>query len=237
MEIKGKNVWCFAAHADDETLGCGGTLNKIWRDNIIWSTVFTDGVGARYLEGSEPAHKPEVPKEGQFEEAKERSQSWQEARQVLGIRNGHVAGIYLDNMMDQYSTLKVAKNIEGCIEQIDPDIVFTHFRDDLNVDHQKVSQATYVALRPQPGQKCKMILEYETPSSTEYSQYDFNPNVFVDVTDHYEAKLEAFEKYEKEGRQYPHPRSRMALANRMAYWGSMIGVDFAEAFVCRRMII
>lgn len=238
MEIKSKNIWCFAAHADDETLGCGGTINKLWRENTIHSTAFTNGVGARYLSGSEPVHKPVILKEGEHEEAQERLKSWEKAQKILGIKGGPFqVGNYLDNMMDQYPTLRVAKDVESCLEHMDPDIVFTHFRDDLNVDHQKVSEATYVALRPQPGQKCKMILEYEISSSTEYSQYDFNPNVFVDITDQIETKIEAFQQYEKEGRAYPHPRSIQSIMNRAAYWGSCVGVNFAEAFVCRRMII
>ncbi len=238
INIENKNIWCFSAHADDETLGCGGAIHKLSKTNEIWTTTFTNGVGARYLTGYEPIHKPSILRSGEANAAASRVENQNEAGKILGIKSS-ATFIYLDNMMDQCSTLSVAKNIEEtCLKSLDPDIVFTHFRGDLNVDHQKVSEATYVALRPQPGQRCKLILEYSVASSTEYSVTDFNPNFFIELSkENADAKIEAFKQYEKESREFPHPRSPKAILNQMMYWGSYIGAEYAEPFVCRRAII
>ena len=40
--------------------------------------------------------------------------------------------------------------------------------------------------------------------------------------------------YEPELREYPHPRSLRALAERAAYWGSVVGGTAVEPFVVLR---
>ncbi len=43
--------------------------------------------------------------------------------------------------------------------------------------------------------------------------------------------------YDSEVFEYPHPRSLKALENRAAFWGSQVGLKYAEPFELIRQII
>ena len=63
----------------------------------------------------------------------------------------------LDNKLDTYPLLKIVKIIEKYIKKFKPDIIYTHFNNDLNIDHQIVNQAVLTACRPQKNSSVKNI--------------------------------------------------------------------------------
>ena len=110
----------------------------------------------------------------------------------------------------------------------------------MNVDHQRVAEATLVACRPQPGHPVKRILQFEVPSSTEWApgwRRWFEPQYFVDITDTLGAKLDAMACYVEEVRDFPHPRSLEAIQALAQWRGASVGLRAAEAFVCVRSIV
>ena len=80
----------------------------------------------------------------------------------------------------------------------------------------------------------KHLLSYYVNSSTEWgnllTKQPFNPNVFVDISKTINKKLDAMDAYLTELREYPHPRSRKGLQNSAAYFGNMVGIEYAEPF-------
>ena len=50
--------------------------------------------------------------------------------------------------MDSYPRLFIIKKIENILKNYKPEIVFTHYFEDLNIDHQIVSYSTITACRP-----------------------------------------------------------------------------------------
>ena len=78
------------------------------------------------------------------------------------------------------------------------------------------------------------------PSSTEWAfgqfQPAFRPNVFVDISTTLETKVQAMGVYESEARSFPHPRSPQALRAIARRWGSVVGVEYAEAFELIRLM-
>jgi LmbE family N-acetylglucosaminyl deacetylase len=124
--------------------------------------------------------------------------------------------------------------LEQWLPKYAPDIVYTHFAGDINADHRRVSEAVRVACRPYAAPSVHRLLEFYTPSSSEWGDA-FKPNVYVDISDHIAAKTEAMLKhYESEMRPFPHPRSSISLANTAAFWGSHVGYAAAEPFVLVR---
>src|SRR6184192_3979679 len=79
---------------------------------------------------------------------------------------------------------------------------------------------------------------HSTPSSTEWTASGragaFAPNVFVDISDELDRKLDAMRCYESELRPPPHPRSLRSLEQRAAYWGSVANMPAAEALALLR---
>jgi LmbE family N-acetylglucosaminyl deacetylase len=105
----------------------------------------------------------------------------------------------------------------------------------LNVDHRLTYQAVLTAARPMAGETVREIYSFEIPSSTEWNPPRiFAPNVFIDIEDSIEKKIEAFKMYETEVREFPHPRSPEALRVIAKRWGVISGLKFAEPFILVR---
>ena len=57
---------------------------------------------------------------------------------------------FQDNQLDKVPLLKIIQKIEDQIRKIKPDLIFTHFENDLNLDHQIINRAVITATRPKP---------------------------------------------------------------------------------------
>lgn len=123
--------------------------------------------------------------------------------------------------------------VEMWMAEYRPDIVYTHHGGDINADHRTLHKAVMVACRPYAAPSVRSIRTFHTPSSTEWGS-GFEPNLFIDISDHIDAKLAAMAFYESELRPEPHPRSLEYLRARAAVWGSEAGFRYAEAFRVER---
>jgi len=134
--------------------------------------------------------------------------------------------------------LSIVKKIEGIISSIRPEIIFTHFPDDLNIDHFITSKATVTASRPIKNNSfIKKIIFFETLSSSEWTMKTrFNPNLYVDISKQIKSKIKAFQNYKSEIRKFPHPRSIKAIIALSNVRGSEVSVIHAEAFQVFRSI-
>ena len=65
----------------------------------------------------------------------------------------------------------------------------------------------------------------------------FEPNLFIDISDFWQLKLNALESYNSEIREYPHSRSYKGIENLSKYRGNQVGLKYAEAFEIIRRII
>ena len=169
MRQSKKKVLVIAAHADDDALGCGGTLAKLASQGYeIHAIYFTDGVSAR---------KKDKDLEKKILSRKKDSVK---ASKILGIKTIKNFS-YPDNQLDTVPLLKITRNIEKVISTIKPDILFTHYENDLNIDHQIISKAVITATRPTPKSKIKKIFLFETLSSTEW-KYSIKKQQFNLIT-------------------------------------------------------
>jgi LmbE family N-acetylglucosaminyl deacetylase len=160
---------------------------------------------------------------------------------TLGVHNLVLVGLP-DQRLDTLSLLDVIAPIEQCIEDLQPDVVLTHFGGDVNEDHRLVSRATMVATRPVPGTPVKRVCAFEIPSSTDWAPpvpgSVFAPNLFVDISGTLETKLTAMkayaDTYRSEVRPFPHPRSMEALTAYAQRSGAVSGLLAAEPFMLLR---
>ena len=169
-------------------------------------------------------------------------------REAMACRAGTLIGIkdffFLclpDNKMDSIDFLDIVQQLEPYLEQIMPDIIYTHHAGDLNIDHRLTHQAVMTACRPQPDFCVSAILCFEIPSSTEWQPPDSNiafcPNWYVDISDTFDIKTAALKEYASEIRQWPHARSIEAVHSLNRWRGASVGVNAAEAFVLARHIM
>ena len=147
-----------------------------------------------------------------------------------------------DNRFDSVDLLDLIKVVEKEVNEFNPEIVFTHHLGDLNIDHELTSKAVTTAVRPLPNEPLRMLLTFETPSSTEWQIAEphvaFLPQLFISLSKvNLVAKQNAIQAYKYECRDYPHPRSVQALEVIARRWGTVIGTEYAEAFHLVRWVV
>jgi LmbE family N-acetylglucosaminyl deacetylase len=222
-------VLVLAPHADDETLGCGGTIARLTDEG---HDVF---VGLVTGHGSEP--HPLYSREG-FDTVRT---ELERAAGVLGVK-GIVTEELPTVLVPDLPKYQVNAAVDRIIKHVAPDRLFVPFPFDLHRDHREIHHAASIAWRPylESGRAIREVLCYEVPTETHlnipYVEPAFVPNVWFDITGQIDRKIEAFECYESQVQPSPLPRSPTALRALAAWRGSQIGVAAAEAFVLVRAI-
>ncbi len=232
------------AHADDETLGMGGTFAALAHTETVSVGTFTDGVSSRHDATSGQARQ----RKNHFLHAINTlarvvddwnvlpSGSWL----VRGDNgSGWMYGNFPDQRLDEVGLIELTAHVTLMLERFKPTVIYTHHPGDLNIDHRRVAEAVLVATRPGGSYPVKDVYAMEVPSSTEWTfgtTTTFTPNVFVNIGATLTTKLQAFQCYRDELRESPHPRSLAMLVARAAYWGSVSGYAYAEAFQLLRSL-
>jgi LmbE family N-acetylglucosaminyl deacetylase len=214
-----------AAHADDEALGCGGTIARHVAEGCKVHVVFmADGVTSP--PGAERA------------ELQARLSAARRAQVILGVSHIHSFGLP-DNRMDSLPLLEVIRQLEPVIEELRPHLVYTHHHGDLNVDHRITHQAVMTACRPVPGHSVKEIRCFEVLSNTEWGApafAPFEPQIFTDISAYMDVKRAALAVYESELRAPPHSRSAAHSEILARHRGYCVGLQAAEAFTLARKV-
>ena len=130
------------------------------------------------------------------------------------------------------NTRSDSSGLEKIIKKINPKIVYTLSKNDINKDHKEVYESTLVVTRPQSS-NVKQVFSYETIGMT-ISQ--FSPTVFEDISKEFKYKIKSFRMYKSELRPFPHPRSLKAIENLAIQRGIESGTKKAEAFELIRFI-
>ena len=223
-----KKILVVAAHPDDEILGCGGTVARLIKEGAeAYTLILGEGITSR--------DEKKGKKSGICEINSLKKYTFR-ANAVLGIKDIFTHS-FPDNRFDIVSLLNIVKVVEKVKNKIRPDIVFTHYKNDLNKDHRITCQAVITALRPFAAETVKEIYSFETLSSTEWNYATaFFPNVFFDVTKTIGLKLKAMAEYKSEIKKSSHPRSIESAHINAKLWGIKVGLKYAEAFECIRCI-
>lgn len=218
-----------AAHPDDEVLGAGASIAK-WSEagHEVYTLILGEGVTSRQVVRNSDSDSNQL---GILHSEMIR------ANRELGVREVFSEKLP-DNRFDQIDLLDVVKLVEKTIAEVKPQLVLTHFKSDLNIDHQITNQAVLTASRPVPNTEITAVWSFETLSATEWNYpLSFSPNLFHQVTQaQLNCKIRAMQIYQSELRDYPHPRSIEGIRITAENWGIKNGVQFAEAFQILREI-
>ena len=196
------------AHADDETLGAGGTILKLiekgWTVNIV---AISDG--KLTVRGKE----------------QDNSKDFKKACKLLGVEK-HSLLKFKDQKFDTEAVSDLANTVVNL--KLHPDLIITHHQEDLNKDHRITCEVAKIIGRPKT--KPISILGCEIPGTSFWNGKVFQANYFVDITKYIDLKIDAFAKYHNEIQEYPHPRSKKGLKLLAQYHGMQSGFKYAEAF-------
>lgn len=228
--MKMKNVLVIAAHPDDEILGQAGTIRRLTNEGVYCRAVIVaEGLTSRADKRSD----------ADFEELKKLQADARTSAKVVGYKSINFCELP-DNRLDGMELLDIIKVVSEYIEKYNPDTIFTHHHGDLNIDHRIVCEAVLTACRPVRDYAVERIYAFETMSSTEWNytyENSFHPNVYFNVTNTIQSKINAMKCYRSESAMSPHPRSPEALMALAEYRGSNVSVKYAEAFMLLREVI
>lgn len=221
------NVLILAPHADDETLGVGGTIAKHVDEGDEVTVVIATGPG-----GS-PGEHPVIPQEV-FDEVRAEAQ--------LGLKGLGVSKIIFGNLtavtFPQAPIWQVNQEVHSLLAPHEPEILYVPFPFDLHEDHRSLFHAASIVWRPNTdvGRKIRRVLAYEVQSETHwntpYLEPGFTPNIWVSLSEsQLERKLKALRAYLSQIYPFPHARSVEAVEHLARWRGSQQGFSAAEGFV------
>lgn len=219
-------ILVISPHPDDETLGCGGTIlkHKDIGDKIYWLIIANISV-----------------KNGWDRDiVEERQKEIETVAEMYGFEKTFKLD-YPTAKLDIIPIQEIIKSVSKVILEIEPEIIYLPNRSDVHTDHQITFKAVYSCTKNFRYPFIKRILMYETLSETEFapalSENAFIPNVFVNITNYFEKKLEIFKIYKSEIMKYPLPRSLDSIKALARYRGSQVGVEYAEGFMLMREVM
>lgn len=214
-------ILVIAVHPDDETLGCGGTLlkHKAKEDEIHWLICTTIDENHSYYETRE-----------------------KEIEKVSELYNfDSVHNLRLKTMqVDEYSMSELVGKISKIINEIRPNIIYLPFKGDVHSDHRKIFEASYSCTKSFRYPFIKKIYMMETLSETEFAsstkEDSFIPNVFVDISDFIDKKLQIMQIFKSEIAEHPFPRNERNIKALATFRGAISGCEYAESFMLLKEI-
>jgi N-acetylglucosamine malate deacetylase 1 len=223
-------VLVIAPHADDETLGMGGTIARLASEGHEVVVAVVTGHG---MDGPHPLWP---------------RSTWTRVRaearlaaDTLGVAELIFEEIPAVLVADQ-PVWKLNRATQALVARVAPDVLYAPFPFDLHKDHREIFHSVSVAWRTASplGRRIREIYCYEVPSETHlnipYVEQGFSPSCWVDISNHVKIKLRALACYESQIRPSPDARS-ISAAEALATWrGAQIGTAAAEAFVTVRIL-
>ena len=211
-----------SAHPDDETLGCGASILK-------W---LSEGHEVHWILGGKAI-------KGLFSD-KEINEENTEIKNVLSAYknlNFHSLAFPTTEFYKQDESQAILK-IRKILNDIATDWIFCVDGADVHSDHQHLFNWTWKASKPFRNPDLKLFASYETLSSTEAShQKEFKPNLFINVENFIDKKIEVMRHYQSQLEKDPSPRSESAIRSLARFRGSQSGQMFAEAFTIFHQIL
>jgi LmbE family N-acetylglucosaminyl deacetylase len=200
-------VLCLGAHCDDIEIGCGGTLLRLLAEHpgsdVHWVAF-----------ASTPARETEA-----------------RASAEAFLKDAATSTVLVKGFRESYFPF-VGGDIKDSFEElkasVDPDLVFTHRRDDEHQDHRAIAQLTWNTFRNH------LIAEYEIPK---FEGDLGHPNAFVPLgSDVVDRKIELlFEHFPSQrNKSWFRPEVFRGL---MAVRGVECNAAYAEAFNVRKLVI
>ena len=202
-----------SAHADDETLGCGGTLlrHEARGDDLLWVVVTVP-----FPSSPEPWGSQAMTKQSERDHV---ARLCFKERLELGFPPAALDTIPFAALVDR---------LRDAITQLRPDLIYTVWPQDRHSDHILTARAVLAAWPAWAG-GVKAIRLCETVSAIG-AEAPFAPDLWVDISAHLDQKIGMLGFYRTELRPPPHPRNDKGVRAWATYRGAQVGVAAAEAF-------
>jgi LmbE family N-acetylglucosaminyl deacetylase len=208
LSLKPRRVLCLGAHSDDIEIGCGGTMLKLIEENpeleVYW--VVFNAERTRFGEAQDSATEYLAPLKTPL-------------LKITSFRESYFP--------TQWGEIKdLFREISG---SFNPDLVFTHTREDRHQDHRVLSDLTWNAFRD------NLILEYEI---LKYDGDLGKPNVYFPLSEEIAArKIQLLFKHFKSQASSKHWFDGDSFKALARIRGLECASIYAEAFYARKLTL
>ncbi|GAB6076184.1 PIG-L deacetylase family protein [Desulfurobacterium crinifex] len=218
-----RRILVVSPHPDDETLGAGGSLlkHKDKGDRIFWCNITNLKEEYGFNRNIVEKRNKEIEK--------------------VAITYGFEEIFNLELPPTQLTENLLSRLIESLrqiLMKIKPEVLYIPFYDDAHSDHRITYNALVPFLKSFRYPFIKKVLMMEIISETD-NQFkgNFKPNVFVDISDYLEKKIEIMKIYKTEIGKHPFPRSPENIKALALYRGAQCNCKYAEAFMLLKEVI
>lgn len=221
-----KSILVVAPHPDDESLGCGGTLLKHINngDEVHWLIITSMSLACGYSQQQINKRRDEI----------------KVVSQLFNFSSVTVLD-FPPASLDSVDTADLVGAISKNIKATLPHTVYLPYRYDVHSDHKAVFDAAMSSTKSFRAASVKRLLCYETLSETDFNldpnHAQFSPNVWVDINDFLEQKINILKTYQSELSEFPFPRSLDAVEALAKVRGVQCNSKAAEAFMLLKEII
>ena len=215
-------ILVIAPHPDDEIISMGGSISRFIKAGIkVHVVIVTKATEDLFSKSSIEQTRIEAKKVSKF----------------LGVEKLHFLDGFPAAKLDTIPHFKLNEKLLEILQRIKPKLLFIPHGQDIHKDHQLVHESALVASRPNSNiYQPKQIMAYETLSETEWGLSPFVPNVFIDISDHIDSKINAMKIYGSQLKKIPHTRSIDSIKSLARFRGGTINVKYAEAFMLVRHV-
>ncbi len=201
-------VLCLGSHCDDIEIGCGGTILKLietYQNIIIYWVVFSSN--------------PQREKEANISANKF----------LANVENRQILIKKFKDGFFPFIGAEIKEAFEQLKQDINPDLVLTHYRNDAHQDHRLISDLTWNTFRNH------LILEYEIPK---YDGDLGNPNFFVHLDKAIcQKKIDyLLNSFESQRNKHWFTEETFMSILRLRGVEANAPEKYAEAFYCRKMV-
>jgi len=200
-----KRLLFLGAHSDDIEIGCGATVLKLRMArpelDVLWVVFSAEG--------------------------KRQQEARMSARLFLG--KNHRTKVVLKRFRESYfpGERDQIKSYCESLKSFEPEVVFTHYREDRHQDHRLLSDLTWNTFRNH------LILEYEVPK---YDGDMGQPNFFIPLNAALAREKARYLCETFQSQKERHWFAEETFLGLMRLRGVACASEYAEAFYCRKIV-
>lgn len=211
-------------HADDETLGAGGSLLKFIDEGhiIFWLNITDKKEEYGYSREEVIGRKKEI----------EMVKNEYKIKEMFNLQLEPAS-------LEKINNRELIQNISKVINTVKPQTLILPYKNDIHSDHKITFNSVYASSKSFRCPFIQNVLCMEILSETDYAlpEEAFFPNLYIDISDYIEKKIEIMKIYKSEVGVPPFPRSEDNIKSLARYRGSSCGAYYAESFKLMKGII
>ena len=224
MNQGANRVLVVAPHPDDETLGCGGTLQRLLegRATLHWLILTKMSQEAGYSDAEISAREREI--------------------SVVAKRFGFASVTRLDYAaatLTEVPRRHLIQDLAKVFDEVQPTCLYLPYPHDAHSDHRVCFETGAACSKWFRRPNLQRVFCYEVPSETGFNIHPsaaaFRPTTYVRLTEEQiENKISIMLEYKSECGSFPFPRSAEGITALARYRGSECGATMAEGFLLLR---